>query len=490
MKNDLIRKISLAIAVLVLVPLISACGQKVKTVTREEEYDVTESGSVQSGGSASGGTTTGSNTTSNASTGSTDTIGSVKNAITDADMPKINLTNKVVTMHYWTTWQFPQAPFKNRFKEVYGGELKIVNGDINAMVAAGNPPDIYYASAQNTFPAVIKQGMVQPWDPYIAYDNKVWKGIDKFVVQSRIDLPVTIEDSKRYKYIDFLKWDGKVYVMTEPFHNLGVLFYNKKMIKDAGLTDPVSLQSQGKWTWSEFKKQLGELTDTKNGTYGLVNNGKELISAAFISTGEDTITYNNQTFKNNLKNSKIAYAADWLRSLNDAGVMIANDSTHTPFKTGKAAFIYTNDWQGLSNYKDMWGTYGLGIVPFPKCEKADKQYQVSLADHIYLMKNAKNPQGAGAFLIARAYDNLLNQDAAAANDPIGYATNKIVNETKLYTAEAAKSLIQIPINYPRTLATSWYIGDEVGTSVFTEQWPTIVDRIFTKVELKIKTIAN
>ena len=68
--------------------------------------------------------------------------------------------------------------------------------------------------------------------------------------------------------IDEMKWDGRIYNITGKSHDLGVMFYNKRLVEQTGLEDPAELQARGEWAWDTFKQYLEETTLDTDGDGG------------------------------------------------------------------------------------------------------------------------------------------------------------------------------------------------------------------------------
>jgi hypothetical protein len=403
-------------------------------------------------------------------------------ALSEATMPKIELKNKKVKFLFWGdqfgTQLDPEKPWiKNRFNDLYGGELEVVkpgSGGLFALIAAGDAPDIVLDQS-GSFPSFIMRDIVQPWDAYINYDNPIWN------------------DAR--SSIDFMKWNDKIYNLTTKFHNLGVMYYNKRMIDEAGLEDPMSLQAKGQWTWDKLKEYAIDLTqdNDKDGTIDVYGLGvsDDFAAATVISTGEDFINYENGKFTNNLKSPAIKDAMDFLYGLGVKGAnVVSTDNYEETFPAGKVAMTFANDWKGWANFKDMWNADGLGVVPFPKYPKADKQYQASLADYYWLLKDAKNPEGAGAFMLANNYDIALNVDPSAPKDPKEAAVKQFM-EWGIGTKESAEAIYSIPKELPSKLIVSRSIGMDFYEEgklpkYWTTPWSTLADEIYQPTEEKIK----
>ncbi len=111
---------------------------------------------------------------------------------------------------------------------------------LQLMLASRTAPDVmrvdhYY------FPALARKEYFLPLEPLIAQEEPGF--LDDFV-------PIAIEEGK---------WDGRLYGMNVTFGSV-MIYYNKKLFTEAGLTDPYTLYRQGRWDWQTFRKTAQALT--------------------------------------------------------------------------------------------------------------------------------------------------------------------------------------------------------------------------------------
>lgn len=393
-------------------------------------------------------------------------------------MPEVELENKKVTIYCWGEY----VPEKEndwegyRFVDYYGGEVEVIlsSGDyyenLYKLIAAGEIPDIVIGEAKS-FPTFLMRDLVQPWDEYVDFEDSVWK------------------ETGAMGDIEKMRYDGKIYNITGKSHNLGVMYYNQRIISEAGLEEPMELQKRGEWTWDKFREYLDATTMDTNGDgitdiYGMVNTGDFPI-ALFASTGELHIEYENASFVNNMKSQKIQDAANFLYGIgNNGSQYMSLGNQVSEFQSGKAAFVYTNDYRGYEDYADMWETDGIGIVPMPKYQGADEQYQASLTDNIWLMKGAKNPKAAALLVLAEQYDALLNVNPAA-KDKEQSDIEKWVS--KGFSQEAAEAVVAInamptKILWSRNISLS---EGNVEYRAMDTPWTTLADSVSGAVDKAI-----
>ncbi len=403
----------------------------------------------------------------------------VNGTIDVTGMPEKALENKKVTIYCWGEY-VPEKLYDwqgFRFIDYYGGEVEVIlsSGDyyenLYKLVAAGEIPDIVVGEA-TSFPSMIMRDLVQPWDEYLDYDDPVW------------------DETGARACIDEMKWDGRIYNITGKSHDLGVMFYNKRLVEQTGLEDPAELQARGEWTWDTFKQYLEETTLDTDGdgvtdVYGLVNTGDFPI-ALFSSTGETHIEYQAGQFVNNIKSQKVQDAANFLYNIGNNGekLMLLGDPV-ADFLAGKAAFVYTNDYRGYVDYGKLWDTDGIGVVPMPVYPNGDgKQYQAALNDNLWLMKGAQNPEGAALLVLAERYDTLLNMDPEAGS-AAQTSINDLVNRG--FTQEAAEATVAIR-ELPTKVIWSRSVAMKEGNLEYRamdEPWTTLAESMSGAVDKAI-----
>lgn len=162
----------------------------------------------------------------------------------------------------WATWGNPGE--LTRFQEFtkdfnakhpnIQAELIPIPGEydqkILTQLTGGNAPDVFYAG-DGFISKLIETGSIAELTPYLqGQDSK----------------------SKPEEFFEGLwgaaKKDGKIYGVTVDCNPM-ILWYNKKVLREAGITEmPADLQEQGKWNWDTFK-QMTEKVRAK-GKYGYV----------------------------------------------------------------------------------------------------------------------------------------------------------------------------------------------------------------------------
>ena len=251
--------------------------------------------------------------------------------------------------------------------ESKGGSIKwsrVTSGNqytkLGAAVTSGKDvPDLFNYTAL-AVPSQVIQGFYQPLDEIINFDDPMWAGIkdtaDQFVV------------------------DGKHYVAPFSYAPLSLLFYNRKLITENGLEDPIDLYDAGEWDYDALDDLMSEYCKGADGDEERFGINGYYAPSYVQQTGETLVmTDDNVTYRSNLDSPKIAAAeerlADWLKQ----GYVIYDwigDAT-TAFQKN-LLFYAMGEWAAIDTHtpteSDNWG-----VVPFPSDPTYEGEKTISSA---------------------------------------------------------------------------------------------------------------
>ncbi|HEX2999545.1 MAG TPA: sugar ABC transporter substrate-binding protein, partial [Armatimonadota bacterium] len=117
---------------------------------------------------------------------------------------------------------------------------------LQLMLASRTAPDVFRVDHYN-FPSIVCKNYFLPLDPYIAREKPGF--LKDFT-------PLAVEEGR---------YHGKIYGLNVLFGSV-MIYYNKNLIREAGLTDPYVLSKQGRWDWNTFQEYAQKLT--RRGTDG------------------------------------------------------------------------------------------------------------------------------------------------------------------------------------------------------------------------------
>ena len=137
----------------------------------------------------------------------------------------------------------------------YGVELKPIvipleqqTTRIISMIASDTPPDIIETSKlPGWFPRMCSEGTFVAISDYVNFEDLLWKD--------------EVDTMNNYKIGD------DYYALSLGAYSPVEMVYNKKLIKAAGLTDPIELYKKGEWTWGKLEEYIEKLSGDVNGDY-------------------------------------------------------------------------------------------------------------------------------------------------------------------------------------------------------------------------------
>jgi len=193
-------------------------------------------------------------------------------------------------------------------------------------------------------------------------------------------------------------WNGKIYAVPLYNDNSG-LFYNKKLFKEAGLTEPPK-------TWAQVKEYAQKLT--KGDQYGITFCGAVSGMTAFTWTphlwmnGGDVGSEENAARKSVTLNSKEAeealqYWADLAKFAPEGVPTYTYADYYNGFTSEKVGMIFGGSWHiaAMSNDKPL---LDFGVVLFPSPKEGQPSSSFMGGDDIGISAQTKNFDAAWEFL--------------------------------------------------------------------------------------------
>ncbi|WP_430440921.1 ABC transporter substrate-binding protein [Shinella sp.] len=345
--------------------------------------------------------------------------------------------------------------------------------DILVRAAGHSLPDVfsYWAGARVDF--IVKSNSLRPFDGMWTSEK-----LDSVVAKP-------IADSATL-------YDGKRFLVPFNYHYAG-LFYNKKVLADAGVTKLPA-------TWDEFIA-LGKTLKEK-GIAPIALGSKNRWPAQFWfdylllrTAGPD---YRAKLMKGEASydDPEVVAAMTLWKELLDQGFFVENanadDWTDAADKVarGDAAMTLMGTW--ITGY---WNGVGLvpgqdyDFFPFPKIKDGVANAAVGPVDGLVISANAANPEGAEKFLAFMMSNADVQakwaeaQGALSANVNVDPKTYNVVMQSAAKTVAEAEAFA---FNYD--LATTPPVA-EVGLSMFTRfiDDPSKLDEILKAVAVDAKT---
>lgn len=283
-------------------------------------------------------------------------------------------------------------------------------GEMNQVAAtsimAGDPEATVFVLQGNWAMSLISQNLAYPIS-----DSKA------------IDLrnPQPVERGQRppewnQSTIDTFSFGGKVYSFSVGINmtNAQVIFFNKRLFREAGLDPnlPYDMQRDGTWTWDNFLNVCRQLTRDINNdgivdTYAMPRDlSTDMLDAIITSNGAQYVGRDPATgrFVNATNRPEFIEALQYAIRLNDEGVMKPRpDGTNwdwykSEFADGNVAMRIDESyvWGELQNMRDDWG-----VVLFPKGPRSPT-HRVFTRENVMVVPATYTPEQVDQIMYALA----------------------------------------------------------------------------------------
>jgi len=255
-------------------------------------------------------------------------------------------------------------------------------------IMAGDPEATVFVLQPDWAMALITQGLAYPVSDSKAVDLKNPQPVE------RGKLPPEWNQNT----INAFNFGGKVYSISVGVNltNAQVIFFNKRLFREAGLDPnlPYDMQRDGTWTWEAYLDICKRLTRDVNNdgimdTYALPRDlSTEILDAIISSNGATYIDKDSSgRFVNATNRPEFLEALQFAIRLNTEGVMKPRpegtnwDWFKSEFADGNVAMRIDESyvWGELGNMRDDWG-----VVLFPKGPRSSN-YRVFTRENVLVV---------------------------------------------------------------------------------------------------------
>ncbi|MCH5324874.1 MAG: extracellular solute-binding protein [Eubacterium sp.] len=352
------------------------------------------------------------------STESTDPETSEPTSILD---DKLTVDTKPIYLAWWDANARNGAEVQ-KFKELYGVPEKIPEGyedtPEDALFAMVN---CSYEDRYNTLISLLQSGdspdifeLSYSDYPYGAYSGYFGK------IGELFNFNDTEWDATR-DGIEQLKWGTEYYIPVTDITPVSWLWYRRSVIEEAGLEDPWTLYTEGKWTLDKFIEICRDFTDTEKSKYGV--DGWYFSEELIGSTGVPMIGLNDGQLVNNLYDPDIENIMEVIRLFDDEQEGLrypreilngwdpdirgwGNKGNILFFNDGLYAFEGQTSVGGFYRLYSDWAEDEVQFVPYPKYKEDGEYYCRVRTEGCAMPSGAKNIDGYKAWV----YANLLTAD--------------------------------------------------------------------------------
>lgn len=281
------------------------------------------------------------------------------------------------------------------FAERFGGtvETTMTNSieyfdKMATLIAAGDSPDLVRYDWQ-AFPDGVVRGRYEALDDWLDIDSPLWSG-EKSVIEQ-------------------FAYKGKHCYFPQNIQPNFAIHYNKVLLDEMAMDDPMDLYFAGEWTWDKFEEMMKQWV-TKGDDYIGFTGGSWSSMQFANTTGVKTFDMTDNDIINNLRSPEVTRTMSWLESLCREG-LTGEGYIHPEeaFKDGKLLFLAMGlTWGFESAQEGMFKIQAdaeICSVPFPRDPKADKYYLSTDSLGYMVPKGAQNVQGAVQWILsARIHD--------------------------------------------------------------------------------------
>lgn len=336
-----------------------------------------------------------------------------------ADIEKVDAANEIGTGPLYTPGQTAgtvkalcyydlattQPELAELLAQRYGGVIETEQTQsgsayferLGVLIAAGDSPDIVRYD-WTAYPHGVSKNMFTALDGWLDMDSPLWAD-EKSVIES-------------FNYL------GKHYYYPSDVQTNFAIIYNKRVLEENAMPDPMQLYFENNWTWDTFEDMLVQWANKGDDYVGFT--GGSWSSMMFANTtGTKTIDMTGSAINNNLKSAPVRRAMDWLSGLkHDGFIGDGFIDPSTALVDGKLLFLGMGLTWGFESAQD--GMYKNAIdaeiaaVPFPRDPNADKYYLSADSFGFMVPSGAKNIQGAVSWILCgRIYET--DPDTVAAD---------------------------------------------------------------------------
>lgn len=291
---------------------------------------------------------------------------------------------------------------------------------VNAALTTNTLPDVITLDGPNTA-AYAKSDVIAPLDEYI---------------KDQDDLLPSIKQQGTYQ--------GKLYAIGVSESSVGI-YYNKKMLKDAGVDLKTLPTVENPWTWDEFLELCKKLKNKydKPAIDMQLQSKDEMLTYALLpfvwSAGGDVLSKDGKKAEGVFNDKLTVGAMTFIQTMLKEGY-----TTRTPVKQAFETEKYPMKMSGVWTVTDMETNFpnvDYGVMPYPVSPKT---------------KKLVSPSGSWQFAMTQTSEN--KEWAAKLVD---WMTNKESN------LELSRSIAALPVRYSSEKVLAKEFSDEMN--VFLQQ---------------------
>ncbi|MCL2740749.1 MAG: hypothetical protein FWE70_01380 [Oscillospiraceae bacterium] len=285
-----------------------------------------------------------------------------------------------------------------------------------AEIAAGVGPDVIIFWADSK-PNYLLKNIVIGLNDYIDFDSPDYAD-DRYISR---------------QITDYYRWKGQIYGVNKPFPTC-LMWYNKEMVDQLGMSDPLDLWKQGRWTWDAWVELAMAMTQDLTGdgnmdTFGYA--GWMYGTWQIPSNGVDFVTFDADGMPTFAMDHKWVTAKEFTDDMSQKYGIVPWDWWTDPFGRFYEGVIGMTYWltNQLVEAKQTMGMDAVGFVCAPRgpdlpANMTSRDQPEALAFGV--TGCSKNPELAALFL------EWMMRDQNDTNDKKARFINEIYGSEEMY----------------------------------------------------------
>ena len=254
-----------------------------------------------------------------------------------------------------------------------------------ASIASKSPFDVLFCT-NSDYPLMAIQDYTQPIEKYVPMNESVMN---------------------KYAMDEFFTYNGKYYTAV-PIANCSpyMMYYNKNIVNQNGLDDPMELYKGGKWDYETMVEMATSVTaDTNNDGQNDIWGMTTLYPSAFLGMNKTSaVTLDeNGKFVSNLDSPALIRGLEMAQDAYYGKSYCGGSGGSSPeaFMAGTHLFLLDVDWAIstlLTRELSSPLPFEWGWVPIPYGPDNTEQYNIITANGFNIVQGSKNPYTAGVLI--------------------------------------------------------------------------------------------
>lgn len=217
-------------------------------------------------------------------------------------------------------------------------------------------------------------------DLYYLYQEDVAQPLMNGLMKNLANLPEFdfTEEKWNKTVIDLMTIGDGIWGMSTEREPRGGIYFNKRMLKEAGIpeNEPYDLQAAGEWTWEKFEEYCKKLTrdfdgDGKVDQYAMASFSKYYLPMCVATNNANFIERDeNGVYKNVIGTSAFKDALNWGMSLMEKNYVMPKPASASAWDWYKAAFrdgevaMQTSEAYETTSFMNMDDEWGFVLFPY------------------------------------------------------------------------------------------------------------------------------